>query len=51
MMSDASGTPTRPPLGRIALLGIVVLIGLGFFFALGRSTPAVGAPAGMEEQP
>jgi hypothetical protein len=51
MMSDAPETPTRAPIGRLVLLGLVVLTGLGLFFVLGRNTPAVVTPAGVELAP
>mgnify|MGYP001291901910 CR=1 FL=1 len=47
-MPDASGAPTPPPISRLVLLGLVVLIGLGLFFALGRGTPAVVVPTELE---
>jgi hypothetical protein len=51
MKSNAPEMPTRPPTSRLVVLALVVLTGLGLFFALGRRTPAVAAPAVVEETP
>lgn len=51
MMSEAPATPPRPPISRLVFLAVVVLTGLGLFFALGRRTPAVVTPAGVEVAP
>lgn len=50
-MRDAPATPSRPSTSRLVLLGLVVLTGLGLFFALARRTPAVVTPAGIEAAP
>jgi len=41
----------RPPVGRLLLLGLVLLVGLGLFIALARRTPSVVTPVGSEQQP
>lgn len=51
MMSNAPEMPTRPPTSRLVVLALVVLAGLGLFFALGRGTPAVVTPAVVEVTP
>lgn len=48
-MSDASAPNGRPPIGRLLLLGLIVAVGLGLFFAFGRSTPTIVTPVGVEE--
>ncbi len=50
-MPDAPVPPPRPPISRLVMLAIVVLTGLGLFFALGRQTPAVVTPADIEQTP
>ena len=42
-------TTDRPPIGRLLLLAIVVLVGLVLFFVLERTTPAVVTPVGVED--
>ena len=44
MMPDAPASHTRLPIARLTLLGLLILIGLGLFFTLGRRTPVVAAP-------
>ena len=48
-MPEATGSPNRPPIGRLLVLALVVLTGLALFFALERNTPMVVTPAGVEE--
>jgi hypothetical protein len=48
-MPEAPGSTGRPPIGRLILLGLVVLTGLVLFFSLGRRTPAIVAPIGTED--
>ena len=50
-MSDAPATNARLPVARLIILGLVLLIGLGLFFVLGRRTPAMVNPASTEVQP
>ena len=48
-MPEAPRSTDRPPIGRLLLLALVVVIGLVLFFALERNTPAVVTPVGAEE--
>jgi hypothetical protein len=50
-MSDAPATNARLPLGRLIILGLVLLIGLGLFFVLGPRTPVMVNPSSSEVQP
>jgi hypothetical protein len=50
-MANTPAPPARAPIGRLLLLALVILAGLGLFFAYARHTPAVVAPAGTEAQP
>jgi hypothetical protein len=43
-MSDAPASQNRLPIGRLALLALLILIGLGLYLTLGRQTPVVAAP-------
>lgn len=47
-MPEAPRSTGRPPIGRLLLLALIVLVGLVLFFALERETPAVVTPAGVE---
>lgn len=49
-MADAPATRGRTPLGRLFLLGLVVLAGLGLFLALARRTPVLVTPV-VEVEP
>ncbi|HEV8356302.1 MAG TPA: hypothetical protein VGQ17_05975 [Gemmatimonadales bacterium] len=44
-MPDASASHPRLPILRLVILALVILVGLGLFFTLGRRTPAVVTPA------
>lgn len=48
-MAEAPGSTARPPIGRLILLGLVVLAGLVLFFMLGRRTPSIVVPVGVED--
>ena len=48
-MTEAPRSTGRPPIGRLLLLALVVLIGLVLFFVLEHTTPAVVTPVGLEE--
>jgi hypothetical protein len=47
-MTDPSASKARSPVGRLAILTLVVLIGLGLFFLLARRTPVVVRPVESE---
>jgi hypothetical protein len=50
-MAKDSVTRGTLPMGRLVLLVLVVLAGLGLFLWLSRSTPIVVQPAGVEARP
>jgi len=51
VMAKDSVTRGTLPMGRLVLLVLVVLAGLGLFLWLSRSTPIVVQPAGVEARP
>ena len=50
-MADAPVKRGTLPVGRLILLALVVLAGLGLFLVLSRDTPVVVQPAGTEARP
>ena len=51
MTAKDSVTRGTLPVGRLVLLALVVLAGLGLFLWLSHSTPTVVQPAGTEARP
>jgi hypothetical protein len=47
-MTDPSGIPAKSPIGRLAALAILVLVGLGLFYSFAPRTPVVARPADSE---
>jgi hypothetical protein len=47
-MTDPSAPSTKPPVGRLALLTLAVLIGLSLFFLFARRAAVVVHPADTE---
>ena len=50
-MAKDSVTRGTLPMGRLVLLALVVLAGLGLVLWLSRSTPVVVQPVGVETRP
>jgi hypothetical protein len=50
-MPDAPVSNAKLPVGRLIILGLLLLLGLGLFFVLGPRTPTMVNPATTEVQP
>ena len=50
-MADAPATTARLPIARLTLHALVILVGLGLFFAFASRTKPVVAPPEAEAQP